>query len=77
MKTKLEQIYSVFNNTEIDEPFVESAISLNYAEYFTNLDLNENDNLAVDKCYLRVIRVINNIPMSLLPTDFVESFYKI
>jgi hypothetical protein len=72
MKTQLEQIYAVFNNTQIDELFIEVGNNLGYNEYFTNLDLDEEDELEVAKCYHRVMRIINSIPISMLPEDLVD-----
>ena len=68
---QLQEIYKVLNNTEIDTLFIESATALGYSDYFANLDLNQDDELAVAKCYHRVIRVLDNIPVSLMPESFL------
>ena len=73
MKTQLEQINTVFSNTEIDQLFIEVATNLGWSDYFMNLDLDEEDELAVAKCYHRVMTIIGSIPMSMLPEDLVNN----
>jgi hypothetical protein len=72
MKTQLEKIYSVFQNTEIDALFIEVATNLGWSDYFMNLDLDENDEIEVAKCYGRVMTIVNSIPMSMLPEDLLN-----
>jgi len=72
MTTHLEQINLVFSTTEIDQYFIESATNFGWSEYFMNLDLDEDNELAVAKCHHRCMAIINSIPMSLLPESLIN-----